>query len=444
MRIPEPLTRSWDKDLEQFLESELKDHGWVPEEETLTSKRFLTRSVLPHLERLLKVFNRVEADTVDRYWKTGSHPDHLRLAYVLGFFPSNSVRVSGVFAELYRYGFRFPTPAKGALKAIDLGSGPGSVTTGATFAQKVFPDLFPETVSWALIEQDRKILHWSEKFLTNLFNRDGLSSWSTRLFHRTLDDSKTFLPPTAPKFHLWCQSFFSNELTQTPAEIAEKLLLTWEKHLEDEGLVVLVEPALKAESRRLLEIRKELIRISAERNSPFQILLPCLGHQACGALANEQDWCHEEVTWWRPQFYQRMDELGGMDRKILPFSYLVAARTRKTVAEYLPEVGKTKGPHYRLVSPPHKEGKDLEFFVCGQTGKQKARFRPEDNFERDAIKRGVVLSEVKIRGDSNAARIESAMIGEGFFAQYAEVPEPEDEALENDWDENSENEEAEE
>src|SRR6185312_14237790 len=159
------------------------------------------------------------------------------------------------------------------------------------------------------------------------FAEQDLPDWGTRPFHRTIDlNEQGFLPRTAPKFNLWVMSYFLNEIFEkTPIErVASLLMDSWEAHLEDEALIVLVEPALKLQSRKLLELRSHLIAEAKRRKSQWmKILLPCLGHQSCGALAAEDDWCHEEVSWWRPPYLKNIDQMAGLDRKSLPFSYLV-------------------------------------------------------------------------------------------------------------------------
>src|SRR5690606_19891259 len=121
---------------------------------------------------------------------------------------------------------------------------------------------------------------------------------------------------------------------------------------------------------RLLQLRKALLDLRESGPSwreEFQVLLPCLGHQACGALAEPEDWCHEDVSWWRAPYYRRIDDLAGLDRKSLPFSYLVIARSRRPRSELLPALGpavdRPEGVR-RLVSPSYREGKDLSFYTC--------------------------------------------------------------------------------
>ncbi len=438
MKIPASLSTAFTDEYEKSLLQFLVDEEMIPADLPLLSDRFLTRSVIPHVEKLSMLFNRIEFDEnqlasasptprthsgrpvgpkkaafkkvkteragLDPYWKESSNPENFLLAYFLAFMPCNSARVSAVIAELARLGFRFPEMK--AFRGIEWGAGPASGACGVA-AGVAHADIgIPKTGNWALIEQDKSALRLGEKWAETYFKSIDFD-WSIRPFHKKVDWTRPLLPQSAPTFHLWLSSYFLNEAEIPLAELAARLVDNWEFHLEEEGLAILVEPALKIQSRRLLELRTHLIRefSAPRRKGKYQVLLPCLGHQACGALANESDWCHEEVVWWRPKYMRKIDELSGLDRKTLPFSYLVIAKSGRSREELLPALGSAKTD--RLVSPAHSEGRDLEFFVCGEDGKRRARYRPETDEEADQIQRGSILLDADLRGDARASRVDS-------------------------------------
>jgi hypothetical protein len=96
--------------------------------------------------------------------------------------------------------------------------------------------------------------------------------------------------------------------------------------------------------------------------------------------------------WWRPGYLKMLDEMARLDRKSLPFSYLVLVRSDRPISEILP--GTKSDSIYRLVSPAHEEGRDLEFFVCGPEGKRRVRYRaPEKTDEK--LDRGDILKGVQ-------------------------------------------------
>jgi hypothetical protein len=148
----------------------------------------------------------------------------------------------------------------------------------------------------------------------------------------------------------------------------------------------------------------------ASGKAGLKVLLPCLGHQACGALQKQDDWCHEEVSWWRPPYLRELDAMTGLDRKSLPFSYLVIQKTRRPIEELLPSLRGEANNRYRLVSPSHSLSKrTLEFFICGQEGKRRARLDTQGlrspDFQAD---RGSILQNVSLHGDPALTQIEQA------------------------------------
>jgi hypothetical protein len=427
MKVPEPLSRAFGKDFEKLISEFLVNEKIIPEsvsesipsDSILESQRYLARSILPHLKKLSALFNRdtrrqtasknvpqtakvSQTASLEPYWKLSSNPAHLRLAYFLCFMPSNLFRMATVWSELARLGFQWK-PSH--LKGIEFGAGPASGVCGIAAGEFYSSVGLPKRGSWALIEQDKTMLQWGVQWSQTYFNYLQFNDWQIRSFHRKIDLSDGFLPNRAPQFNLWLMSFYLNELSINPSELASKLVKSLESHLEKEGLVIIIEPALKVQSRRLLEIRKEILREREKRKlSWLKILAPCLGHQICGALENPEDWCHDEATWWRPPYLQKIDKMAGLDHKTLPFSYLVLMRSDRTIEEIFPALANSREQtRYRLVSPAHSEGRDLEFFVCGQDGKRRARFRTQDPLER-----GDILLDTEIRGDPKASRIDSA------------------------------------
>lgn len=527
MKVPLSLTQALDDQFEKDLAQELVTLGYLDDAEDLHNRRFISRSVLPHLARFMELFNRrgvaagadaagasasggagvsggdsagsgaIVNDGLDAYWSKGSNPENLRLAYILSFLPTNLFRSASIGGELARLGYRFPFQTN--LRALELGAGPASASIGLALSQKCSPWGLPTRGNWALIEQDRTMLRvgsallsaFSRRFLGSAATGDvssidavdgeaaanvardaasgsgagragdvatatrteakparkkyykgskkegradlarpgagarnefsdgsGLSTagWEVREFARKLDWTQPLLPKAAPRFQLMLTSYVLNEAQVPISQLAERWLELFDSHLEQEGLVILIEPALRLQSRKLLELRREFLAAPQFKNLGMQVLLPCLGHQVCGALTDPDDWCHEEVSWWRPKFVKLIDDLGGMDRKTLPFSYLVLTKSARPRTDLLPAL---KGPNvteaaavteihtHRLVSPPFSQGQDLEFFLCSSRsdGKRRARLRvPRE--ERDEIERGTILVNADVRGESNASRVD--------------------------------------
>ncbi len=267
MRVPSSLASAFGDEFESLISRFAVTQGLMPEPEAIRSRRFLSRSIVPHIEKLSSLFNRegsAQESGLDKYWKESSNPANLRLAYFLYFMPCNLFRVAAVWSELSRLGYRWG--AGDRLKGIELGAGPASGACGIAAGERHSPVGLPSQGDWALIEQDRAMLELGASWAGAYFASRGIEDWGTRLFHRTLDFAKPLLPASAPKFNLWVMSYFLNEADLPADQLARNLLRAWDKHLEDEGLVILVEPALKLQSRRLLELRRELLE--QQKDSP--------------------------------------------------------------------------------------------------------------------------------------------------------------------------------
>lgn len=411
MRVPKSLELAFGQEFENLISKFVVHQKLLPEQTSIQSTRYLSRSILPHILRLSQLFNREgkeQESGLHPYWSESSNPAHLRLAYFLYFMPPNLFRTAAVWSELSRLGMKWTTEK---FKAIEFGAGPASGAAGIAAGEKFSPLGLPEQASWALIEQNKPMLDLGTEWAKTYFEFLGKKEWTTRTFLRKIHLKDGFLPKSAPRFHLWLMSYFLNEFDTPPSELASLFIQSWEKHLEDEALIILIEPALKLQSRKLLQLRREiLLQCSNNKISWLKILLPCLGHQSCGALNQPDDWCHEEVSWWRPPYFQLLDKLSGLDRKTLPFSYLVLAKTSRSREELFPALHSfPTESRYRLVSPAHHEGKDLEFFLCGKDGKRRTRYHPKENDKSEdkdnsGLQRGDVLLGAEVRGNPESSR----------------------------------------
>ncbi len=94
------------------------------------------------------------------------------------------------------------------------------------------------------------------------------------------------------------------------------------------GEVIWVEAGTSADSRRLIDIRERLLH----ETDSLHVVAPCTHQVRCGLLTpeNERHWCHHYADPPQDVFRDaRWDEWSrelGIDRRALPYSYLVLAR----------------------------------------------------------------------------------------------------------------------
>jgi len=412
MRVPVTLVDAFKNDFEQIVTDFLLQKKMIEAAGDLHSKRFLARSVAPHVKAFSELFNRkegVQTDAIDTesYWSEGGSPKNKRLAYFLSFMPCNLFRVSSVWSELHRLGFKWPFSPEQDFKGLEFGAGFASGACGIIAGERHAPLGLPPRGNFALIEQSKAALKLGTEWL-EFFGGEGMS---VRPFHRRVDLNESWLPKAAPKFHLFVMSYFLNETEIAPENLVSEFINACTLHLEEEGLVIIVEPALKLQSRKLLTFRKTLLANARMKSGEagLKVLLPCLGHQACGALAKEDDWCHEEVSWWRPPYLRELDAMTHLDRKTLPFSYLIIQKTKRSLEEILPALKGKDSMRYRLVSPSHDLSKKTsEFFLCGQDGKRRTRYASKTS--EDTPDRGDILQHTTLHGEPESSQIDSTEI----------------------------------
>ena len=238
----------------------------------------------------------------------------LRRAYVHYYLPVNAEKVARVLAELDAYA---PLPERP--RVLDFGCGPGTAAV-ALLLRRAAADL-------TLVDVVDEALDDARWFARQL-------GAEPRLAHE---------PPAGEKFDL---ILAANVFSETPAKL--------EDLLADRGHLVVIEPALKAATRRLMEWRD---RLAADG---YTIAAPCLGQTRCPMLERDDLWCHMDVAWPRPAGVAEIDRRVGPTKETLKYSYMVVTKKGRTLADL--------GGDVRVVSNLHKEKGKAWAWVCGKQG----------------------------------------------------------------------------
>ncbi|MCX7994624.1 MAG: methyltransferase domain-containing protein [candidate division WOR-3 bacterium] len=125
-------------------------------------------------------------------------------------------------------------------------------------------------------------------------------------------------------------------------------------HLKKGGFVIIIEPALKNLTRRLMELRKSIIE-----NRIGIILLPCLHNEKCPLLIKIGEWCHQSIKWQPPDFIKIINQKLFRKVEYLKFAYLVI-----TDEVYKPLVSII----YPVIGRVAKEKGRARCFVCSNNG----------------------------------------------------------------------------
>jgi hypothetical protein len=153
--------------------------------------------------------------------------------------------------------------------------------------------------------------------------------------------------------------------------------------LRPDGSLIILEPALRTQTRELHRLRDLLLKEGA-----CTIYSPCLHEQGCPALHQPGNWCHEERTWSPPAEISRLDRQVGFIKDALKFSYLILRKDGRTVL--------SRGRNlFRIVSERREFKGEMRVWTCSQAGRLEVgrlgRERSGNNAEFDQAERGAIM-----------------------------------------------------
>lgn len=281
-------------------------------------------------------------------------------AYLLYYTTCNLLKINYPLDELARSGF-FDRHQE--LNVLDIGSGTGTMILGASlWLHEHYPQNRSHFTAWDQSDQALKILEGFYK----KFGWNDLTVIRTDLEHGNFSNEK---------YELITGGNVINELTeQGEAHFIEIL----ERNLLPEGFVILIEPALRDSSRRLLQLRDRLIQ------KGWFVYAPCFTFKSCPALVDAGDWCHHDIRWERPAFIAVIDEMIGHIRKSLKFSYLILSRQDIHLSDFIsPKRDFTN--QFRVVSDMFKEKGRRKAYVCNDHGRCECLKNNRDDSDKNEV-----------------------------------------------------------
>ena len=275
---------------------------------------------------------------------TYDNPAHLG-AYLLWWWPQSYLKTRAAL-ELRALGLRRP-------RILDLGAGPAPAALAAL-------DAFGGDA--LAVDASKAALHEARSLGVARTRECNLPAGATDL---------------DGQFDLIVGANFLVELQGDNAGFLERLCA---RVLAPEGVVVLIEPALRETGRALLELRDKLLA-----GPTFRALAPCYTQKPCPALVNARDWCTAERRWLPPPYFTQLANATGLraDER-LSYAPLVLARRAPAID---PEIWRVVGV------PPLEKGK-RRLFVCSDQGRL-----PAVRLERDVAEANAAFAELQ-RGDS--------------------------------------------
>jgi hypothetical protein len=160
-------------------------------------------------------------------------------------------------------------------------------------------------------------------------------------------------------------------------------MLPW---IADDGVVIVLEPALRR-SARVLQHLRDLLRAG---DAGLHVFAPCLHHEACPMLLRERDWCHAAEPMLLPAPLADIARRSGLRDRDLTYSYLTLHRQPRSLAAL------SEQPLLRVIGGPLRTKGKREFHVCGpgptRVLRRLDRHRAPANAALDAARRGHVLA----------------------------------------------------
>ena len=212
---------------------------------------------------------------------------------------------------------------KRAIRVLDLGSGPAPASCSlADLAQGRGEQNM--AFEFCLCDSSGDALSLGKKILEAAYAKNA--SVETRVCNL----ENIFQPKNGAafldgkKFDFIIASHSLNELWKGQKKRGKKiaaLLKNLSACLDDGGLMLLMEPALLATSRALIEARDSLIA------SGLKVASPCLQSASpCPALENPNATCHAQFDWEMPQIVADLAALAGLNRADVKMTYFIFER----------------------------------------------------------------------------------------------------------------------
>lgn len=358
---------------------------WVVPVELEDAVYAATRGVVGDAALATGPLVRAIVDRSKRYTSERDRPATDRVADLAAraafFTVADAIKVAIPLGELAGRG---AIPARRPLRVVDLGAGCGAMSLGLAA-------MLGFDVELLLVDRDTDALRIAAAAIRALAGPRALVTT------RSADVATTALPAT----DLVLVGSVLNELA-APLPVVERALAA----IGDDGAVIVVEPALRATTRALHAVRDAVLA-----GGLGFVFAPCTRRGApCPALADPDDWCHEDRAVALPPRTAELARLTHLRDAGLKFSYLVLRRAPATLAD----------GGWRVVSAPHAAKGKLELYGCSDAGRLPIRLlrrnRTDANRGFERARRGDVLvvdtgpgdARVELGPDTTVERIEPA------------------------------------
>jgi ribosomal protein RSM22 (predicted rRNA methylase) len=263
-----------------------------------------------------------------------------RYAYIALFLLTNAKKVCHLL-EQHQDLF----PKSKTINILDIGAGPGTALLAASsFLAKTRPDL---GVRFVAVDSSSTMFKTAKELAKNILPENHEIDWvvgDMSKLRKTLGDLKFDLAIAA------------NSLNEIPQDMRARVC---SQALNASDNMIIVDPALKNTSRKLMALRDKLLT-----EEGALVLAPCTHQHDCHMLkANERDWCHFYIEWKRPRLIEMIDHATGLDHRYLKLSYLALSKAEHPALS----------ASWCVVSSPLSSKGKVELVLCGNGALKRIR-----------------------------------------------------------------------
>jgi ribosomal protein RSM22 (predicted rRNA methylase) len=265
----------------------------------------------------------------------------LRAAYATYYLCANAPKVEPLLDALAHL---LPTDR---MRVLELGCGPGTGVAGVA--------AWAEENAVELTHRVTDLLPANVKAAVELGEKLGVT------VDGAVVDVRRGVPSQLPDKDPVDLLLMMNLINELPEEADCTVIRAAEKLAKD-GVVLVIEPAAKPASRRALALR------DAFCEAGWHVRLPCTHDAPCPALVAEDDWCHGEWRFDRPEFMRAVDAQVGTRREVLKATYFAVTRAPASRDDTL----------YRIVSERQDNKAMSSAHACGIDGRQRIELQKRD------------------------------------------------------------------
>jgi SAM-dependent methyltransferase len=331
-----------------------------------------SRELAPFVDEIRGISEQYVGHSVGTALRTPIKTERAAQAYALYYSPINAAKIVHLIPQL-----TFDTET---ISVLDVGCGPGTVGLALLAALK-------HTIKLTCIESCARMRATAEKLFRSWEPASSLQSLTISSSLANLAANSSFDLVVA-----------ANVVAELSEQEGQRYVATLANSVAPGGFLLLLEPGQLAHTRRLMQLRDQVVQEYTQLTPIF----PCLRADPCPMLQSSQtDWCHGELEWHQPPLHAQLDQLLCFNKHRIKFSSFIFQR------------GGLLRPGVRVLTPPRKTSRGVEGLVCGRDTyglvwiSKKNRAPSTRAFEKAKVFERLVFSEPCVGEASPALTISS-------------------------------------